>query len=270
MLLFCLAAFWSSCHPKLASQHATVAGREAVQEAAVASSPNTIVNQEAKDDHGNLVLLGKCTRERLEQAPFDSWFVKNYEAYRVDSATADLLRPKLAGKQFRIFMGTWCGDSRREVPRIYKIFDYCGVERSSIQLIMVSSVDSMYKQSPGHEERGLNIFRVPDLLVTDHKKEVGRIVESPVVSLEKDLLVLAGGGSYTPNYKGAAFLAGYFREKRTEDMEKELPGLADRLRPLLSSPSELNSYAHVLQAAGEKDRAGIALKLNSMIFPASK
>ncbi len=25
-------------------------------------------------------------------------------------------------------MGTWCGDSRREVPRMYKILDYCQVK----------------------------------------------------------------------------------------------------------------------------------------------
>jgi len=249
MLLLSIIGSFLSCHPRLSPQHA-------------------VYNQEVKDDHGNVVLLGKCTRERLQQPPFDSWFVKNYDAYPVDSATADQLKAKLAGKHFRIFMGTWCGDSRREVPRIYKILDYCHVDRRAIQLIMVSSVDSMYKQSPDHEERGLNIFRVPDLLVTDNNQELGRIVESPVLSLEKDLLALTSGEPYTPNYRGAAWLTGVFREGGTVAAEKDLPGLAERLRPMLSSSSELNSYAHVLQAAGEKDKAGIALKLNSMIFPA--
>jgi hypothetical protein len=257
-LLFFVVLSYLSCHPKLSPRQ----GNEA--------EPARALNQEVKDDRGNLNLLGESSRERLEQPPFDSWFVKNYDAYSVDSATADLLRPMLAGKHFRIFMGTWCGDSRREVPRMYKILDYCKVSRSSIQLIMVSSVDSVYKQSPGHEERGLNIFRVPDLLVSDHKKELGRIVEFPVVSLEKDLLAVAGGSPYTPNYRGAAFLNGFLGKQKPEDVEKDLQGLADRIRPLLSSPSELSSYAHVLQATGEKDRAGIVLRLNELIYPAKK
>jgi hypothetical protein len=234
------------------------------------AAPRHSLNQEIKDSHGNVVLLGRCTRKRLEQAPFDSWFVKNYNAYMVDSATAGLLRPQLKGRHFQIFMGTWCGDSRREVPRIFKIFDYCGVSRSSVQLILVNNADSVYKQSPGHEERGLNIFRVPDLLVWDGNKELGRIVESPVASLEKDLLVLTGGEPYTPNYRGAAYLIGIFREENAEQVEKDLPGLADRVRPLLSGPSELSSYAHMLQTSGEKDKAAAVLKLNSLIFPVTK
>ena len=38
----------------------------------------TIYNLEVKDKHGNLLLLGKSTRERLQQAPYDSWFNSTY------------------------------------------------------------------------------------------------------------------------------------------------------------------------------------------------
>jgi hypothetical protein len=98
-------------------------------------------------------------------------------------------------------MGTWCGDSRREVPRMYKILDYCGVKASQIQLVNVSNSDTAYKQSPGHEEKGMDIRRVPDLLVFNNNREQGRIVESPVVSLEKDLLSIVSGAPYEPRYK---------------------------------------------------------------------
>jgi len=243
--------FASSCHPKLTAQH-------------------SVLHQEIKDPRGNPVLLGQWTREKLEQAPYDDWWVKNYKAYTIDTATADDLRPKLAGKRFVIFMGTWCGDSRREVPRMFKILDYCGVPASSIQLILVNSTDSMYKQSPGHEERGLNIFRVPDLLVMDHQQEMGRIVESPVLSLEKDLSEVVGGQPYTPNYKGAGYLIRLFKEKKPVEIKKDLPGLALTIKPLLSGAGELNSYAHILQGAGEKERADIVLQLKTMLYPPEK
>lgn len=237
----------TACHSGIVPQHSTI-------------------NKETTDTHGKPELLGICTKERLQQAPYNAWFVKNYQDYTVDSATADQLKPGLAGKKLRIFMGTWCGDSQREVPRMFKILDYCGIKASSIQLIMVSNADSTIKQSPGHEEKGLDIFRVPDLIVLDQEKESGRIVESPVNSLEKDLLAITSEQSYTPNYKGAAFLIHLFRVEKMDQIEGELPAIAGQIRPLVSSPGELKSYAHVMQAGGEKDKAEIALKLNALIF----
>jgi hypothetical protein len=157
-------------------------------------------NNKASDRNGNPTLLGQATREGLQQEPFASWFNKNYQDYTIDSATAAQLKSLVKGKQFDIFMGTWCGDSRREVPRMFKILDYIGVEAAQIRLIQVSNRDSVYKQSPGHGERGLDILRVPTLLVYENNKETGRIVEYPVVSLEKDLLTLFTRQPYTPNY----------------------------------------------------------------------
>src|ERR1044072_7158057 len=39
------------------------------------------VNVTATDKKGNLILLGKTNRERLVQAPFDTWYTKNYDSY---------------------------------------------------------------------------------------------------------------------------------------------------------------------------------------------
>ncbi|AEW00621.1 hypothetical protein Niako_4361 [Niastella koreensis GR20-10] len=167
----------------------------------MAGKPAQTINLEATDKKGNLILLGKCTRERLVRAPFDVWYTKNFEAYTVDSTTANQIKPLLKNKQFLLFMGTWCGDSRREVPRLYKILDYCRVKPSQVQLITLNNSDTAYKQSPGHEERGLNIRRVPTLLIFENQREVGRVVESPVTSLEKDILAIVTGQPYEHRYK---------------------------------------------------------------------
>lgn len=156
---------------------------------------------EATDKKGNLILLGKTTRERLAQAPFDSWYIKNYESYIVDSNIAAQAKPLLGNKRFLLFMGTWCGDSRREVPRMYRILDYCQVKPAQITLINLSNSDTAYKQSPGHEEQGLNIRRVPTLLIFEGKREIGRVVESPVTSLEKDILAIVTGQPYEHRYR---------------------------------------------------------------------
>src|SRR5689334_15883534 len=98
-------------------------------------------NLESKDRYGNPMLLGKSTRERLTQAPFDSWFNAAYNDYVVDSASAQELKQLLKGKRIQIFMGTWCGDSQREVPRMFKLLDHCGIPASQIELVNVDNSD---------------------------------------------------------------------------------------------------------------------------------
>jgi hypothetical protein len=164
------------------------------------SSSPVLLNQISKDSRGNDMLLGKCTRTALLQSPFADWFKPNYGSYVVDSFTCNFIKPLLAGKSLTIFMGTWCGDSKREVPRVLKMLDCCGFQMSDLTLVMVGNSDSLYKKSPQHEEAGKNIVRVPTIIVEQKSAEVGRIIESPVTSLEKDLLTILRKEQYQPNY----------------------------------------------------------------------
>jgi hypothetical protein len=237
--------------------------------AAITQSGSPASKQEQYTDaRGNLNLLGNSQRSSLQQAPFGDWFNKNYADYTIDSATAQQLKPLLKDKQFIIFMGTWCGDSRREVPRIYKILDYCGVKPSQIKLINVSNVDTLYKQSPAHEEKGLYIHRVPNLLVYDNKKEKGRVVESPVTSLEKDLLAITDGSAYTPRYPAAHYLVTLFSTSSLASIESDLAKPAAQLKPLVQRPGELTSFANLLMSTKDVDRAVVVYQINTMLFPA--
>jgi hypothetical protein len=58
----------------------------------------------------------------------------------------------------------------------------------------------LYKQSPEHEEAGRKILRVPTLIIESGGHEWGRIIELPVVSLERDLLRILRKDGYIPNY----------------------------------------------------------------------
>jgi len=164
------------------------------------SSSPVLVNQISKDPRGNDMLLGKCTRAALLQAPFADWFKANYDSYVVDSFTCNFIRPLLAGKSITIFMGTWCGDSKREVPRVLKMLDCCDFPMNELKLVMVGNNDSLYKKSPQHEETGKNIVRVPTVIVEQKGAEIGRIIEFPITSLEKDLLAILRKEKYQPNY----------------------------------------------------------------------
>lgn len=97
-------------------------------------------------------------------------------------------------------MGTWWGDSRMEVPRVLKMLDCSGFSANDLKLVMVGNADHLYKRSPQHEEAGRNIVRVPTIIIEQKGAEIGRIIEFPVTSLEKDLLTILKKEKYLPNY----------------------------------------------------------------------
>jgi len=219
------------------------------------------------DPSGNPMLLGHHTKEDLQQTPYKDWFDKNYAAYQIDSASANALKPFVKNKRFEIFMGTWCGDSRREVPRMFKLLEYAGVTASQVTMIMLDDHDSTYKQSPDHAEKGKFIHRVPDLVVYNGKKEMNRIVEYPVVSLEKDLLCIVTATAYQPNYRGAVYLQQRVTAEKTDLLIKDSSNLAAHLKALLQHSAELNTLGYVWMAAGETDKALLAFQLNAQVFP---
>ena len=100
---------------------------------------------------------------------------------------------------YEVFLGTWCGDSRREVPRMEKIFSEMGIDMANV-LIVTLDRD---KVSPSGEQEGRDIRYVPTLIVSKDNQEIGRIVESPsseTATLESDLFEISLGIPPLPNY----------------------------------------------------------------------
>lgn len=166
----------------------------------IAQTKNNFLNIEVKNSNGEPMLLGHCDASFLLQGTYKNWYQPGYESYVPDSSIIQSLAGLLKGKRIEIFLGTWCGDSRREVPRMMKMLTKTGFDQQQIKLIFVSNESGTYKQSPQHEEVGKNIKRVPTLIVYEGNKEIGRIIEYPVISLEKDLLSILRKENYVPNY----------------------------------------------------------------------
>lgn len=149
---------------------------------------------------GNTLLLGKISVKQLEQPPFSEWYHSGYAAYHPDAGAKDSLSALAGGYRYEIFLGTWCGDSKREVPRLMKLLDAMGVKQSAVTIIALGNRDSLYKQSPAHEEQGKEIYRVPHLNIYKNGKEIGRVTETPVKSWEQDMLAIIRGEQYVPKY----------------------------------------------------------------------
>jgi thiol-disulfide isomerase/thioredoxin len=231
------------------------------------SSP--VINTKTKDATGADMLLGHCSRGCLHESPYKEWFEKNYSDYTVDSLTADKLTPLLHDKTIVVFLGTWCGDSRREVPRLIKILDRCALPDQQLRLVMLDYQDGAYKQSPQHEEKGLQIFRVPSILVFSAKKEIGRIVESPKQSLEKDLLQIMSGNEYIPNYSAGKWYIETMEKISLDKLNHDSSSIIKKIKPNLKNSSELNSIGYVMMDRKVLDKAIFTFDINAGLYPTS-
>jgi thiol-disulfide isomerase/thioredoxin len=102
----------------------------------------------------------------------------------------------LKGYTIKGFMATWCGDSRRETPRFFKILDETGFNQNNFELIAVNK----NKKTPDNLQEGFTIFRVPTFIFYKDNEEVGRYVEYPRETLEKDILKIVTGAPYKHSY----------------------------------------------------------------------
>ena len=147
-----------------------------------------------KTEHPILVGLGK--RLDIEKEPYGEWFSEEYETYEMEFDLIEAAGDFLEGIGIETFMGTWCEDSRREVPRFYKILDELSWDDTAMRLIMLDRS----KKSGLNIEKGKNIHHVPTFIFLKGGEEIGRIVESPIESLEDDLFNILIGSPSVPNY----------------------------------------------------------------------
>lgn len=103
-----------------------------------------------------------------------------------DRAMTDLLATARGKYEITVAMGTWCGDSREQVPRLEKILASLG-ERSPFTALHLIGIDRS-KDTAGSTWRFGAVELVPTIVVTAGGAEIGRIVETPSSgSLERDL-----------------------------------------------------------------------------------
>ena len=164
-------------------------------------------------------------------------------------------------------MGTWCGDSKREVPKIYKILETLKFPKEQLTTVAVGRNGDMYKKSPEHEEAGLNIHRVPTLIFYKNGKEVNRIVEHPVESFEADILNITTKNNYTSNYILVSKVDKILKEKGVKGLQKKQNKLIKKYKEVTSSMYELNTYGRVLSGSEKTEEAIAVFSLNTKLFP---
>ena len=228
-----------------------------------------VANTEIINASGQTIATGHTWHSILQQPAYKPWFDKNYESYVVDTNTVKQLSTAIANTSVDIFLGSWCGDSKREVPRMIRILEQAGIDTAKIALIFVDNSADRYKQSPGHEERNRNIHHVPTFIIYNNNKETGRIVETPVTSLEKDLQAILTGQTYTPNYKAINYWVSHVNNRQKKLGNAQLQEMAATIKPLCKHYGEFNAYGYTQLAAKNNQEALNVFRLNTLMYPAA-
>ena len=149
-----------------------------------------VINKVTVDDKtGRSILVGITDRSAFEFVDFAEWYNTEYIGYEPDEFIIEQIKELIDSIDIQIFMGTWCSDSRREVPRFLKIIDLIEFDQDSLQIINVDRK----KKSPTNDEKNKDIKFVPTFIISVNGNEIGRIVEFPIITLESDLLSILLG-----------------------------------------------------------------------------
>lgn len=145
-----------------------------------------IINREVETSEYGKMLLGTQSLDQFQKSPFQEWYQENYTMYPLDQESLEeLKKEKLNSYHITVFLGTWCGDSKRNFPRLMKILDATKYPKSKLRIIGVNK----NKQAPNGEEVKYRITHVPTVILEKYGKEIGRITEEPETGyLEKDLV----------------------------------------------------------------------------------
>jgi dipeptidyl aminopeptidase/acylaminoacyl peptidase/thiol-disulfide isomerase/thioredoxin len=144
-------------------------------------------------DYG-AVVMGEVSRgDILESLP--DWDREYYE-FTTDPDLIGELGNYIHGVSITVVLGSWCSDSMRDVPRLWKILEETGYPPDEVKLFAVGSsrfttkmpIPAQLLRWSDRIKAHYGVERVATIIVYRNGKELGRIVETPKKSLEEDLL----------------------------------------------------------------------------------
>lgn len=134
-------------------------------------------------------VIGKVTWEQWVE--FSGWSIdvnlKGDDSYDFDRKVVKQINEIIKSDNnysFVLFSGSWCSDSRFEMPKIIDLIHHLEVDNNQLEIIGVSRD----KTEPRQYVQKYGIHYVPTLIVLHNNIEIGRFIETPKKSWEEDIL----------------------------------------------------------------------------------
>lgn len=104
--------------------------------------------------------------------------------YKPDSLAIESLKEVKDSIHIVTVFGTWCKDSKKYVPELFKILEEVGNNLFTTEFIGVDA----HKKDPTNSYKIFDIEQNPTFIIFKNRQEVGRILEKPMSTFEKDLV----------------------------------------------------------------------------------
>lgn len=131
--------------------------------------------------------IGRMTAEQLLMLPE---YAERKKTYAPDDSLVEFMAPSFQpDDRIEVYLGTWCDDSQREVPRLLKVLDVMKEKHGRDVPVTFVAIDRS-KKKPADLIEGKSIDKVATIIVYRGSQELGRISEKPQGLLEDDLLAI--------------------------------------------------------------------------------
>lgn len=125
-------------------------------------------------------LSGPVTEAQIREVKIFDLYAERYEPNKEMIQKLHVVQDSIF---IDVFMGTWCHDSKREVPALFKVIESINNPRISVGYTALE-----YKRrGPKDVIKQNDIKRTPTFIIYKNGKEVGRIIEEVAISMEADL-----------------------------------------------------------------------------------
>jgi tetratricopeptide (TPR) repeat protein len=219
-----------------------------------------------KNAKGDTHICGEFPIDYLEKdSIYKIWFNNYYNELKLPKKRLRL-KSKLKKTTVDIYLGTWCGDSKKWVPQFIRLWDELGLKRNQLRLVGFYNDKTRYKTAPNGEEQGKQIHRVPTFIFKSNNIEYARIVESPKNDLVTDVAQIALGVPSKPNYEGANYLFKLIDTKPLDSIRKNINEHYKILRSKTHYSKELNTLGYVLLSNDRIKEALTCFELNTYLF----
>ena len=131
--------------------------------------------------------IGRMTTEQVLGLPE---YAERRTSYAPDDSLVEFMAPAFqADDRIEVYLGTWCSDSQREIPRLLKVLDLLKEKYGRAVPVSFVAIDRS-KKMPADLIEGKSIDKVATIIVYRSGQELGRITEKPQGLIEDDLLAI--------------------------------------------------------------------------------
>lgn len=146
-------------------------------------------------------VVGEISLEEFKETVHATWFNRYYKAYQPNEKTVEKLSQLISEREIEVeaYFGTWCPDSRRELPRLIKLLDLSGWDTNQIKLVGVNRSKEIPNASKEEVER-IQLKMIPTFIILENGIEINRFVEYAIETMEKDILRILEDKEYKNPY----------------------------------------------------------------------